>query len=96
MAAVTKNRNFFNCPLIYPPELEIKETTDTASSASFLELGESFYSPGPLACFSDKDDVSRHQNNYYWPLHSETIAICKRLYSDTKILSKNILSLQRR
>jgi hypothetical protein len=24
--------------LIYPPELEIKETTDTASSASFLEL----------------------------------------------------------
>ena len=25
-------------PLIYPPELEIKETTDTASSASFLDL----------------------------------------------------------
>ena len=25
-------------PLIYPPELEIKETTDTASSASFLEF----------------------------------------------------------
>ena len=24
--------------LIYPPELEIKETTDTASSASFLDL----------------------------------------------------------
>ena len=23
-------------PLIYPPELEVKETTDTASSASFL------------------------------------------------------------
>jgi hypothetical protein len=25
-------------PLIYPPELEIKETTDTASSASFLDF----------------------------------------------------------
>ena len=25
-------------PLIYPPEVEIKETTDTASSASFLDL----------------------------------------------------------
>jgi hypothetical protein len=47
-------------PLIYPPELEIKETTDTASSASFL-----------------KDDVSRNQNNCYWPLHNESIARCK-------------------
>ena len=27
-------------PLIYPPELEVKETTDTASSASFLDLFE--------------------------------------------------------
>jgi hypothetical protein len=25
-------------PLIYPPELEVKETTDTAASASFLDL----------------------------------------------------------
>ena len=25
-------------PLIYPPELEVKETTDTASSTSFLDL----------------------------------------------------------
>jgi hypothetical protein len=25
-------------PLIYPPELAVKETTDTASSASFLDL----------------------------------------------------------
>jgi hypothetical protein len=25
-------------PLIYPPELEVKETTDTASSSSFLDL----------------------------------------------------------
>jgi hypothetical protein len=25
-------------PLIYPPELKVKETTDTASSASFFNL----------------------------------------------------------
>jgi hypothetical protein len=25
-------------PLIYPPEMEVKETTDTASSPSFLDL----------------------------------------------------------
>jgi hypothetical protein len=25
-------------PLIYPPELEVKETTDTDSSASFVDL----------------------------------------------------------
>jgi hypothetical protein len=25
-------------PLIYPPELEVKENTDTASSASFLDI----------------------------------------------------------
>ena len=32
-----------------------------------------FYSPGPVACFLDKDDVSRNQNNCYWPLHNESI-----------------------
>jgi hypothetical protein len=29
-------------PLIYPPELEVKETTDTASSASFLDRNINF------------------------------------------------------
>jgi hypothetical protein len=28
----------------------------------------------PVAWFSDKDDVSGNQNNYYWPLHNESIA----------------------
>jgi hypothetical protein len=32
------------------------------------------YSHGPVACFSDEDDVSGNQNNCYWPLHSESIA----------------------
>jgi hypothetical protein len=34
-------------------------------------------SPGPVACFADKDDVSRNQNNCYWSLHNESIARCK-------------------
>ena len=33
------NSRFAEClPLIYPPELEVKETTYTASSASFLDF----------------------------------------------------------
>ena len=36
-------------PLIYPPELEIKETTDTASSASFLNLYLEFDDSGQLS-----------------------------------------------
>jgi hypothetical protein len=32
------NSRFAEFPLIYPPELEAKETTDTASSTSFLDL----------------------------------------------------------
>ena len=42
-------QNFFHCPLIYPPELEIKETTDTASSASFLDLYLEFDDSGQLS-----------------------------------------------
>ena len=36
-------------PLIYPPELEVKETTDTASSASFLDLYLEFDNSGQLS-----------------------------------------------
>ena len=36
-------------PLIYPPELEVKETTDTASSASFLDLYLEFDDSGELS-----------------------------------------------
>ena len=36
-------------PLIYPPELKIKETTDTASSASFLDLYLEFDDSGQLS-----------------------------------------------
>jgi hypothetical protein len=36
-------------PLIYHPELDIKETTDTASSASLLDLCLEFYDSGQLS-----------------------------------------------
>jgi hypothetical protein len=36
-------------PLIYPPELEIEETTDTAVSASFLDLYLEFDDSGQLS-----------------------------------------------
>jgi hypothetical protein len=35
--------------LIYPPELEVKETTDTASSASFLDLYLEFDDSGQIS-----------------------------------------------
>jgi hypothetical protein len=44
-------------PLIYPPELEIKENTDTASSASFVDLYLEFYDSGQLSTkIYDKQD----------------------------------------
>jgi hypothetical protein len=62
-------------PLIYPPELEVKETTDTASSASSLDLYLEFDDSGQLS--TDEDDVSGNQNNCYCLLNSESIARCK-------------------
>jgi hypothetical protein len=35
-------------PLIHPPELEVKETTDTASSASFLDVYLEFDDSGQI------------------------------------------------
>ena len=46
-------------PLIYPPELEVKETTDTASSASFLDLYLEFDDSGQLSTkIYDKRDFN--------------------------------------
>ena len=47
-------------PLIYPPELEVKETTDTASSASFLDLYLEFDDSGQLSTkiYDKRDDFN--------------------------------------
>jgi hypothetical protein len=47
-------------PLIYPPEREVKETTDTASSASFLDLLLEFDDSGQLSTniYDKRDDFN--------------------------------------
>jgi hypothetical protein len=46
--------------MIYPPELEIKETTDTASSVSFLDLYLEFDDSGQLSTkmYDKRDDFN--------------------------------------
>ena len=47
-------------PLIYPPELEVKETTDTASSAAFLDLYLEFLDSGQISTriYDKRDDLN--------------------------------------
>ena len=47
-------------PLIYPSELEVKETTDTASSASFLDLYLEFDDSGQISTkiYDKRDDLN--------------------------------------
>ena len=131
-------------PLIYPPEPEVKETTDTASSASFLDLYLEFDDSGQLSTkmYDKRDDFNFKIKNFqtcaaiyqlllhmvftsrnwfamqgpvaiiliswnvifiwetgYWTRAINRFALfdlLKSLYSDTKILSKYIPSLQKR
>jgi hypothetical protein len=78
-------------PLIYPPELEIKETTDTASSASYLDLYPEFDDSGQLSTkINDKrDDFNfniilffKYVQQYtsfscIWCLHLAIHSLCK-------------------
>jgi hypothetical protein len=47
-------------PLLFPPELEIKKTTDTPSSASFLDLYLEFDDSGQLSTkiYDRRDDFN--------------------------------------
>ena len=47
-------------PLIYPPELEVKETTDAASSVSFLDLYLEFDDSSQLSTkiYDKRDDFN--------------------------------------
>ena len=53
-------------PLIYPPEPEVKETTDTASSASFLDLYLEFDDSGQLSTkmYDKRDDFNFKIKNF--------------------------------
>jgi hypothetical protein len=46
--------------MIYPPELEVKETADTASSASFLDLYLEFDDSGQISTknYDKRDDFN--------------------------------------
>ena len=131
-------------PLIYPPELEVKGTTDTASSASFLDLYLELDDSGQLSTkiYDKRDDFNFKIINFqtcaaiyqlllhmvftsrnwfamqgpvaiiliswnvifiwetgYWTRAIKRFALfdlLKSLYSDTKILSKYIPSLQKK
>ena len=52
--------------LIYPAELEVKETTDTASSASFLDLYLEFDDSGQISTkiYDKRDDFNFKIINY--------------------------------
>ena len=54
-------------PLIYPPGLEVKETTDTASSASFLDLYLEFDDSGKLSTkiYDKRDDFNMFCSSMY-------------------------------
>ena len=53
-------------PLIYPTELEVKEATDTASSASFLDLYLEFDDSGQLSTkmYDKRDDFNFKNINF--------------------------------
>ena len=53
-------------PLIYPPELEVKEITDTASSASFLDLYLEFDDSGQISTkiYDKRDDFNFNIINF--------------------------------
>jgi hypothetical protein len=52
-------------PLIYPPELEVKETTDTASCTLFLDVSLTFDDSGQLSTniYDKRDDASKGDKN---------------------------------
>ena len=69
-------------PLIYPPELEVKETTDTASSASFLDLYLEFDDSGQLSTkiYDKRDDFNFKIINF--PNMCSNIGVFADLISD--------------
>ena len=70
--------------MIYPPELEVKETTYTCSSASFLDLYLEFDDSGELSTkMYDKRDEHVQQYASFsciWCLHLAIDSLCN--YSD--------------
>ena len=70
--------------MIYPPELEVKETTYTCSSASFLDLYLEFDDSGELSTktYDKRDDHVQQYTSFscIWCLHLAIDSLCN--YSD--------------
>ena len=91
---------------IYPIELKIKETTDTNRSAPYLDLHLEIDNEGRLRkkLYHKRDDFNFPIVNFPFicsnipaaPAYRVHLYIYLSLYSDTKILSKYVPSLQRR
>jgi hypothetical protein len=74
-------------PFIYPPELEVKETTGAASSASFLDIYLEFDGSGQLSTkiYDKRDDfnfkiINVQQYTSFsciWCLHLAIDSLCK-------------------
>ena len=64
---------FYDQNYVNLSNLKFHPLCHTKSSSFFWKSPSS----GPVACFSDTNDISRNQNNCYWPLHNEPIARCK-------------------
>jgi hypothetical protein len=62
--------------LIYPPELEVKETTDTASSASFLDWYLEIDDSGQLSIsiYDKRDDFNFKNINFPTPTYGVYIS----------------------
>ena len=81
-------------PSIYPPELEIKETTDSACSTSFLDLHLEYDPGGHLSTkiYDKRDDFNFEIINFpnldsnipkitsIWRIYLSTYTICQGLY----------------
>jgi hypothetical protein len=71
--SINNSRFAESLPLIYPPDLEVKDTTDTASSASFLELYLEFDESGQIS-------TKIYDNGTTSILRSSIFQICAAIY----------------
>jgi hypothetical protein len=82
-------------PLIYPPELEVKEITDTASSASFLDVYLEFDDSGQLSTkiYDKRDDFNFKIINFPNMCSNIPASPAYGVYIFTSHIDKKILNI---
>jgi hypothetical protein len=86
-------------PLIYPPELEVKETTDTASSASFLDLYLEFDDSGQISTkiYEAFEETPTHMSitiNRLEEGHNSYPLVCRRPAETVSLQRRQIPELE--